>query len=119
MVAHKKGNAKRKSPITNTMSSGGGGFFNQFTPWGGGGGGGAPGVTTEVALEGDRITVNPKGLEEDGEGSPLRMPQSMITSTMPGHSSRTINTPLYVTHLAMLNTKPGNDLFFIWMAPLP
>ena len=44
------------------------------------------GVTTEVALAGDRITINPKGLEEDGKGSPLRMPQSMITSTMPGPS---------------------------------
>jgi len=63
-------------------------------------------------LEGDRITVNPKGLEEDGEGSPLRMPQSMITSKMPGPSSRMSNTPLYVAHLATLNMKPGNDLFF-------
>ena len=77
------------------------------------------GVTMEVALAGDQITVNPKGLEEDGEGSPLRMPQSMITLTMPGPSSRTSNTPLYVAHLATLNTKPGNDLFFIQMAPLP
>jgi len=39
-----------------------------------------------VALAGDQITVNPKGLEEDDKGSPLRMPQSMITSTMPGPS---------------------------------
>jgi len=101
------------------MSSGGGGFFNLFTPWGGGGGTAPLGVTTEVALAGDRITVNPKGLEEDGEESPLRMPQSMITSTMPGPSSRTSHTPLFVVHLATLNTKPGNDLFSIQMAPLP
>ena len=77
------------------------------------------GVTTDVALAGDRITVNPKGLEEDGEESPLRMPQSMITSMMPGPSSRMSNTPLYVAHLATLNTKPDNDLFFIRMVPLP
>ena len=77
------------------------------------------GVTTEVALAGDRITVNPKGLEEDGEGSPLRMPQSMITSMTPGPTSRTSHTPLYVVHLVTLNTKPGNNLFSNRMAPLP
>ena len=31
------------------------------------------GVTTEVALAGDLITVNSKGLEEGDEGSPLKI----------------------------------------------
>ena len=101
------------------MSSEGGGFFNQFAPWGGGGGAVPLGVATEVALAGDRITVNLKGLEEGGEGSPLRMPQSMTTSTMPGPSLGMSHTALYVVHSATLKTKPGNDLFSIRMAPLP
>jgi len=101
------------------MSSGGGGFFNRFAPWGKGGGAVPLGVTTEVALAGDRITVNAKGLEEGGKGSPLMTPQSMTTSTMPGPSSGMSHTPLYVVHSATLNTKPGNNLFSIRMAPLP
>ncbi len=55
------------------MSSGGGGFFNQINPWGPGGGVVPPGVTKAVArAEEVAVTLDPKVLEEDGEGSPLR-----------------------------------------------
>jgi hypothetical protein len=54
------------------MSSGGGGFFNQINPWGTGGVV-PPGVTKVVArAEEVAVTLDPKVLEEDGEGSPLR-----------------------------------------------
>ncbi len=75
-------------------------------------------VTRVVAQAGVTITLASKVLEEEGEVSPLRTRQIMISPMTTGIYMGKVNTP-HVVLSTTLNTKPVRTQFSIRMASLP